>query len=81
MEKTEKILVLFNEIEAKLLADILTDHSIPHIIRTYHDSAYDGLFQAQSGWGHVEAPPQYREAIKKIYEEMASDIEGDEEDN
>jgi len=70
MEKAVKILMLDNEFEAKLLEEILTEKKIPHLIRSYHDSAYDGLFQAHSGWGHLEAPPSYKDEILKIYEEM-----------
>ena len=67
MENTEKILVLENQIEAKLMEEILTEKNIPFIIRSYHDSAYDGLWQVQSGWGHIEAPPKYKEEILKVY--------------
>jgi hypothetical protein len=74
MEKLEKILDLNNEFEAKLLEEVLTEKKIPFIIRTFHDSAYDGLWQAQSGWGHIEAPAAYKEEIMKVYSEMANDI-------
>ena len=66
-----KILILENEIEAMLLDEILTDKNIPHLIRSYHDSAYDGLWQSQSGWGHLEAPDEFRDEIMKIYNEMS----------
>jgi hypothetical protein len=68
---TIKILVFNNEFEAKLLGEILTDKRVPHIIRSYHDSAYDGLWQTQSSWGHVEAPEEYREEILQTYNEMS----------
>ena len=68
-----KILVLSNEFEAKLLDEILTDKDIPHIIRSYHDSAYDGLWQMQSSWGHVEAPEEYREEILETFNKMSSE--------
>ncbi len=55
-------------IQAKLLEEILTEKNIPFIIRSYHDSAYDGLWQMQSGWGHLEAPPEYKEEILKVFE-------------
>jgi hypothetical protein len=71
MTQTEKILTFKNEFEASLLHEILKDKDIPHIIRSYHDSAYDGLWQAQSGWGHIEAPWEFREEILKIYDEMS----------
>ncbi len=68
MSETEKIVTLENLIQAKLLEEILTEKEIPFIIRSYHDSAYDGLWQMQSGWGHVEAPPEYKEEILKVFE-------------
>lgn len=72
MSKPVKILMFNNEIEAMLLDEILTEKKIPHIIRSYHDSAYDGLWQAQSGWGHIEAPIEHMEEIMKVYKEMST---------
>ena len=66
-----RILDFNNEFEAKLLDEILTDKGIPHIIRSYHDSAYDGLWQMQSSWGHLEAPEEYMEEILLTYENMS----------
>jgi hypothetical protein len=68
-----KIVVFNNEFEAKLLSEILTDKSIPHLIRSYHDSVYDGLWQMQSSWGHLEASPEYREEILLTYSTMSPD--------
>jgi hypothetical protein len=70
MEKLEKILVLYNEFEAKLLDEILEEKDIPHVIKSYHDSAYDGLWQSQSGWGHIEAPLSNKEEVLEIYRTM-----------
>ena len=65
-----KILMLKNVVEAKLLESILNEKNIPHIIKTYHDSAYDGIFQYQKGWGHVEAFENDKEDIEKIYNDL-----------
>jgi len=70
MGKAVKILVLNNELEAKLLSEILTEREIPHILKSYHDSAYDGLWQTPSCWGQLEAMEKDREEILKIYREM-----------
>jgi len=75
MKKAVKILVLYNEIEAKLLSEILKQKEIPHLIRSYHDSVYDGLWQMQSGWGHIEAPPEFEEEIMKVYNELTKNQE------
>ena len=66
MEDYKKIATLDNEIEARLLDSILTERNIPHRMRSYHDTAYDGLFQAQKGWGYVAAPELYEEEVKEI---------------
>jgi hypothetical protein len=60
-----------NEIEAMLLDEIIAEKQIPHLIRSYHDSAYDGLWQTQSGWGHIEAPEEYADEIITIYNQMS----------
>lgn len=70
MATFEKILVLNNEVEARLLDAVLEDKRIPHLLRSYHDRAYDGLWQQQWGWGHVEAPAEYKEQILSIYQDL-----------
>jgi hypothetical protein len=71
MTRQVKILIFKNEIEAMLLDEILTEKQIPHLIRSYHDSAYDGLWQNQSGWGHLEAAEEYRDEILSTYSHMS----------
>jgi hypothetical protein len=66
-----KIVVFNNEFQARLLDEILNEKKIPHLIRSYHDSAYDGLWQMQSSWGHLEAPEEYREEILYIFANMS----------
>jgi hypothetical protein len=68
--KFKKILVLNNEVEARLLDAVLSDQQVPHLLRSYHDRAYDGLWQQQQGWGHVEAPEDYEQQILSIYEDL-----------
>lgn len=71
MDKSVKILVIKNAIEASLLDEILSEKGIPHMIRSYHDSAYDGLWQTTSAWGQLHSEEKYKEEILKIYDEMS----------
>ncbi|MDT8903073.1 hypothetical protein [Anaeroselena agilis] len=66
MESYEKIAVVENQFEAQLLGEILAERRIPHVLKSYHDVAYDGLFQTQKGWGAVYAPPEHRAEIEEI---------------
>ena len=70
MDNFKKIQILQNEFEAQLLHSILDEQGIPHLIKSYHDTAYDGVFQFQKGWAHVEAPEVYKSNIETIYSEL-----------
>jgi len=70
LRKPDKLLILENEVEAQVLGHALEKQEIPHLIKTYHDSAYDGLFQLQKGWGHLEAPAGFHEQILATYREL-----------
>ena len=66
MSQIEKIVVLENLVEAQLLSGELSEREIPHYLRSYNDSAYDGLFQLSRGWGHIEAESIYKAEILEI---------------
>ncbi|HYQ60368.1 MAG TPA: hypothetical protein VEP29_04920 [Desulfatiglandales bacterium] len=75
MDDYVKVIVLDNEIEAQLLDSILSERDIPHLMVSYHDTAYDGLFQTQKGWGHVSAPTPFKQEILEILEELRRDAQ------
>ena len=66
METYIKITGLENIVEAQLMESILQEKGIPHRIRSFHDTAYDGLFQFQKGWGEIYAPEALKEEILDI---------------
>ena len=68
MDQLVKIAVVLSEIEAHCLQDELEERGIPYLLRDFHDSVYDGLFQLSKGWGRVDAPEQYKEEIVGILE-------------
>lgn len=70
MDKLEKIAVVDNEVQAELVDNVLTERGIPHLMRSYHDSAYDGLFQSSGGWGHIEAPQTFTGEILAVIEDI-----------
>ena len=66
MGNYKKAATLDNHFEAQLLESILLERGIPHQMRSYYDTAFDGLFQTQKGWGYVSAPQEYLDEIKEI---------------
>lgn len=73
MIKPKKIAVLDNEIQANLLSALLDEEGVAHHVVTYHDSAYDGLFQAERGWGHIEADARDEKRVLELIAALASD--------
>lgn len=66
----KKILSISSEIEAFRIKEILDSNQIPHLIRSFYDSAYDGIFQNQYGWGVLEADEAEEERILEILKDL-----------
>ena len=73
MEEYKKVATLENEIESQLLDSILNERNIPHRITSYYDTAYDGLYQTQKGWGYISAPKAYLKEIQEIISSVRDD--------
>ena len=63
-----KIANIENSIEAQVLESVLKERDIPFRLRSFYDTAYDGLFQFHKGWGEIYAPPDCKEEILEIIE-------------
>lgn len=70
MNEYIKIAVVDSLFEAQMLDEILRDQKIPHMMKSYYDTAYDGLFQGQKGWGAVFAPAMYGQTICELLAEL-----------
>lgn len=68
-----KVAVIDNAIEAQLITSILNERNIPHQMRSHHDTAYDGLYQAQKGWGDLKAPLGFEAEIKTIIHQIRNE--------
>ena len=73
MESFVRIVTLDNIVQAQVVDSALTEAGIPHVMVSYYDAAYDGLFQAMRGWGHVEAPKRFREEVLAVVEAARCD--------
>ncbi len=79
-EEFVKIEILESTFEAQVVGPILEEENIPHFIRSYHDTAYNGLFQMQKGWGEIRARLSQKERILEILRLVRSgnhDIQGE----
>ncbi|WP_448383978.1 DUF3786 domain-containing protein [Desulfosoma sp.] len=67
---------LANRFEADVLSDVLEREGIPFFIRSFVETAYDGLFVPQRGWGQILVSarhlPAARKLIASVLESLAS---------
>lgn len=66
----EKVAVVDNEVEAERLDLELNNQKIPHVLRSFHDSALDGMYQLSRGWGEVEVPTELKEEVLSILKDI-----------
>jgi hypothetical protein len=72
MEHFIRIAGIDNAMEAQVLSSFLDEYEIPHRLRSFHDTAYDGLFQLQKGWGDIYAPAEFRQQIVEALADLRS---------
>lgn len=73
MDDYIRIATLENIVEAQLLESILHEREIPHTIQSFHDAAYDGVYQLTQGWGCVIAPADQQKNILYILSSLRQD--------
>lgn len=76
MDAFIKMAIIQNGIEAQLIESVLTQRHIPHRIQSYYDTAYDGLFQLQKGWGAIFAEPAHEQEIHDILTSLRAGVGG-----
>jgi hypothetical protein len=78
-ENFKKITVAENRFEADLISQTLQEEGIPCMIRSYHDTAYDGIFIPQKGWGGVLVPEKWAEKALAIIAELRQGLKSREQ--
>ncbi|MGV7223731.1 MAG: DUF2007 domain-containing protein [Nitrospinales bacterium] len=58
-----------NEAEANAIKSVLEEHGIYAEIKSFHDTAYDGLFQSQYGWGLIRVSETDFTEAQRLVEE------------
>ena len=66
----QKLRTVQNRFEGELLAAALERSGIDFFLRTFEDTAYDGLFVAQEGWGVLWVAPEDRQIAEDILQKF-----------
>lgn len=62
---------LNNEIEAQVIAAAFRHAKIKFVIRKFEDSAYDGIYIAQKGYGQVLVAKEDLQRAKRIIADLS----------
>jgi len=69
-----------NRFEGDRVSQTLQEAGIPFLIKSFLDTAYDGLYIPQKGWGIVMVPDENGEEAEKIISEVKNTFMKEEED-
>jgi len=62
--------VVENRFEGDRVSQALDEAKIPFLIKSFLDTAYDGLYIPQKGWGVVMVPGNFGEEAERIISEV-----------
>jgi hypothetical protein len=65
-----------NRFEADLLTQALRQESIPVLLRRFEETAYDGLFVTQMGWGALLVPGDYEQTARTLIKQVLKSLDG-----
>ena len=62
--------VIESRFEGDRVSQALQEAGIPYMINSFLDTAYDGLYIPQKGWGRVMVPEEFCEKVERIMAEV-----------
>jgi hypothetical protein len=70
MDRWVKAGIVENRFEGDRVCQSLKEEEIPFLIKSFHDTAYDGLYIPQKGWGAVMVPERFRQEAERVISEV-----------
>jgi hypothetical protein len=70
MDRWVKAGIVENRFEGDRVSQALKEANIPFLMKSFLDTAYDGLYLPQKGWGAVMVPERFREEAKEMISEV-----------
>lgn len=71
--------IVENRFEGDRISQVLREAEIPFMIRSFLDTAYDGLYIPQKGWGMVMVPEDRLSEAERIIQEVKKSFKEEKE--
>ncbi|MBM4276988.1 MAG: DUF2007 domain-containing protein [Deltaproteobacteria bacterium] len=78
MARWVKAGVIESRFEGDRASQALKEAGIPYMINSFLDTAYDGLYVPQKGWGRVMVPEEFCEKAERIVAEVKMSFQEEE---
>ncbi|MFH1091285.1 MAG: DUF2007 domain-containing protein [Pseudomonadota bacterium] len=69
-----RLTTLENRFEADLITQALADEGLDFVVKPFHDTAYDGLFETQKGFGLLLVEEKDQERARSIVEDLRASV-------
>jgi len=80
MEQWVKAGTVENRFEGDRISQVLREAEISFLIKSFLDTAYDGLYIPQKGWGIVMVSQKHQEEAERLISEVKKTFAKEEED-
>ena len=80
MARWVKAGIVDNRFEGDRVSQALNEGEIPFLIKSFLDTAYDGLYVPQKGWGAVMVPEEFEDEAQRVISEVKKSFEEEAED-
>jgi hypothetical protein len=80
MDRWVKAGVVESRFEGDRVSQALHEAGIPFLMKSFLDTAYDGLYIPQKGWGAVMVPENFKEEAGKVIFEVKGSFRKEDED-
>ncbi len=73
--------IVENRFEGDRVSQALSEAGVPFLLKSFLDTAYDGLYVPQKGWGVIMVPGNFEDEAERIILEVKGSFtkEGDDE--
>lgn len=71
--------IVENRFEGDRISQVLREAEIPFMIRSFLDTAYDGLYIPQKGWGMVMVPEDRLSEAERMIQEVKKSFKEEKE--
>lgn len=65
-----KVWTVENQFEADIIKDALEHEKITVMVRSFHDTSFDGIYMAGKGWGVIMVPEDQKDKAMEIIEAL-----------